>query len=163
MESPKAERLLRVGLVQMNTVPCEAAENRKTAERLIRRAAEAGADLVVLPETWNVGFFPRRFLADLADPEDGESRALLSRLAKELGVAVAGGSIPTRRGGSIAVSPWGEILAEAGSEEELVVADLRLEAVREARRAMNVLADRRPELYEGLSRPVPSQKGEEFS
>ncbi len=163
MEFPKAERTLRVGLVQMNTVPCEAAENRKTAERLIRRAAEAGAELVVLPETWNVGFFPRRFLADLAEPEDGESRALLSRLAKELGVAVAGGSIPTRRGGSIAVSPWGEILAEAGSEEELVVADLRLEAVREARRAMNVLADRRPELYVGLSRPVPSQKGEEFS
>lgn len=62
MESPKAERLLRVGLVQMNTVPCEAAENRKTAERLIRRAAEAGADLVVLPETWNVGFFPDAFL-----------------------------------------------------------------------------------------------------
>ena len=94
MEFPKAERTLRVGLVQMNTVPCEAAENRKTAERLIRRAAEAGAELVVLPETWNVGFFPRRFLADLAEPEDGESRALLSRLAKELGVAVAGGSIP---------------------------------------------------------------------
>ena len=276
MEFPKAERTLRVGLVQMNTVPCEAAENRKTAERLIRRAAEAGADLVVLPETWNVGFFPRRFLADLAEPEDGESRALLSRLAKELGVAVAGGSIPTRRGGSIcntfvfytnegrltaeydklhafspsgegaffragdrlclfsacgvragvllcydlrfceqarllalggaglllvcaqwprerlahwrlltmaravenqafvlavngcgmfegvrsgggsiAVSPWGEVISEAGDGEELVLADLQLEAVREARRAMNVLADRRPELYEGLSRPVP--------
>ena len=276
MEFPKAERTLRVGLVQMNTVPCEAAENRKTAERLIRRAAEAGAELVVLPETWNVGFFPRRFLADLAEPEDGESRALLSRLAKELGVAVAGGSIPTRRGGSmcyifvfysvlgrlaaeydklhafspsgegaffrtgdrlclfsacgvragvllcydlrfceqarllalggaglllvcaqwprerlahwrlltmaravenqafvlavngcgmfegvrsgggsIAVSPWGEVISEAGDGEELVLADLQLEAVREARRAMNVLADRRPELYEGLSRPVP--------
>ena len=276
MEFPKAERTLRVGLVQMNTVPCEAAENRKTAERLIRRAAEAGAERVVLPETWNVGFFPRRFLADLAEPEDGESRALLSRLAKELGVAVAGGSIPTRRGGSICntfvfytdkgrlaaeydklhafspsgegaffrtgdrlclfsacgvragvllcydlrfceqarllalggaglllvcaqwprerlahwrlltmaravenqafvlavngcgmfegvrsgggsivVSPWGEVISEAGDGEELVLADLQLEAVREARRAMNVLADRRPELYEGLSRPVP--------
>ena len=276
MEFPKAERTLRVGLVQMNTVPCEAAENRKTAERLIRRAAEAGAELVVLPETWNVGFFPRRFLVDLAEPEDGESRALLSRLAKELGVAVAGGSIPTRRGGSIcntfvfytdkgrlaaeydklhafspsgegaffrtgdrlclfsacgvragvllcydlrfceqarllalggaglllvcaqwprerlahwrlltmaravenqafvlavngcgmfegvrsgggsiAVSPWGEVISEAGDGEELALADLQLEAVREARRAMNVLADRRPELYEGLSRPVP--------
>jgi len=52
-------------------------------------------------------------------------------------------------GHSLVVSPWGTVLAEAGEAEALLAATLRLELVNEARAAIPVLADRRPELYRG--------------
>ena len=100
------EGTLRVGLVQMESAPCRADENRAAAERLIRLAAARGAKLIQLPETWNLGFFPKEGLLELAEPEDGESRALLSRLARELGVVIAGGSLVTRRGGGVCNGNW---------------------------------------------------------
>lgn len=111
------ERTLRVGLVQMKSAPCRADENRAAAERLIRLAAARSAKLIQLPETWNLGFFPKEGLLELAEPADGESRALLSRLARELGVAIAGGSLVTRRGADVCntfvyYAPDGSLLAE---------------------------------------------------
>ncbi len=51
-------------------------------------------------------------------------------------------------GHSLAVDPWGEVLAE-GSEagEEVIVADVDFAAGEEIRRRMPVFADRRPECY----------------
>ena len=50
-------------------------------------------------------------------------------------------------GHSIFVSPWGEILAEAGEEETVLTADLDLSEVDAVRRQLPLLAHRRPELY----------------
>ena len=101
MSGLKTNGVLRIGLIQMNSLPRDPRQNRKKAEFLIRKAALAGADLVQLPETWNTGFFPKEELLSLAEPEDGESRKLLSRLAKELHLAIAGGSVLTRRGNQV--------------------------------------------------------------
>jgi predicted amidohydrolase len=46
-------------------------------------------------------------------------------------------------GHSIVVDPWGQVLAEAGDGEEVVVADIDLATVAETRRTFPVLADRR--------------------
>jgi predicted amidohydrolase len=46
-------------------------------------------------------------------------------------------------GHSIVVDPWGTILAEAGDDEEVLVADIDLGSVPETRRSFPVLADRR--------------------
>ena len=45
-------RTLRVSCVQLTSGP-DKASNLETAERLVARAASAGADVVVLPEKWN--------------------------------------------------------------------------------------------------------------
>jgi omega-amidase len=50
-------------------------------------------------------------------------------------------------GHSLAVDPWGEILAEGGEGEELVTLTADLSKVREARRKIPILEDRRPEVY----------------
>lgn len=47
----------------------------------------------------------------------------------------------------------GEILAEGGTEEEVVIADLDLAALREARLDLPVWRDRRPETYAALGAP----------
>lgn len=50
-------------------------------------------------------------------------------------------------GHSLIVDPWGQILAETGEEEEVLLATLDLNQINEVRRRMSVLRDRRPELY----------------
>ena len=50
-------------------------------------------------------------------------------------------------GHSMAVDPWGEILAEGGEGEELITLTADLSKVQEARRKIPVLQDRRAEVY----------------
>lgn len=50
-------------------------------------------------------------------------------------------------GGSAIVSPWGEVLAEGGSKEEVLFAEIDPAVVRDARAKFPALADRRPEAY----------------
>jgi len=50
-------------------------------------------------------------------------------------------------GDSALISPWGEVLAEAGPGEAVLVADADPAAVRDARAKFPALADRRPEAY----------------
>jgi predicted amidohydrolase len=89
---------LRVACVQL-TSRADKAANLVTAERLVGRAAAAGAELVVLPEKWN-GIGDAATLHDLAEPLDGgESVAAMAGWARTHGVALVGGSITERREG----------------------------------------------------------------
>ncbi len=88
--APAAGRTLRVACVQLNTA-ADTAATVATARGLVREAVAAGAELVVLPETW--AFKGRRagILAS-AEPVDGPSNAVLAGLAAEHGVHVLAGS-----------------------------------------------------------------------
>ena len=91
-------RTLRVSCVQLTSGP-DKASNLETAERLVARAAAAGADVVVLPEKWN-GIGNRETLHALAEPlPGGESVDALAGWARRHGVAIVGGSITERREG----------------------------------------------------------------
>ena len=51
-------------------------------------------------------------------------------------------------GGSAIIDPWGETLAQAGREEEIIAADLDFSVITDIRSSINVFRDRRPELYQ---------------
>lgn len=51
--------IMRVSAIQMDMKFADPAYNFKHAEELIREAAASKPDVIVLPETWNTGFFPR--------------------------------------------------------------------------------------------------------
>jgi predicted amidohydrolase len=53
----------------------------------------------------------------------------------------------TYGGDSVIIDPWGETVVEAGDKEELLHATIDMAKVDEVRKTMNVLDDRRPELY----------------
>lgn len=55
-------------------------------------------DVILLPEMWNVSFFPEE-LEGIADYEGTETRSLLSSLAKEHQVNIIGGSVATEYNG----------------------------------------------------------------
>lgn len=89
---------MKISCVQMDMRLGDVEYNFAHAQELIRKAvARDHPDTVVLPETWNTGFFPQD-LAACAD-EDGKAvKALCSALAKELNVNIVAGSAANRRG-----------------------------------------------------------------
>lgn len=84
---------MRIASLQMNMKFACPDENFGKAERLIRDAAKSGADTVLLPETWNVGFFPRENLKELADVDGKRTKMFFSSLAKELNINIVAGSV----------------------------------------------------------------------
>jgi predicted amidohydrolase len=64
-------RTLTIAAVQLENRPGDPAATRAATERLVARAAEAGADLVVLPELSATGYVPNDTVWDLAEPLDG--------------------------------------------------------------------------------------------
>lgn len=56
--------------------------------------------------------------------------------------AESGSGAPTGVGGSLVVSPLGEVVASAGADPQLVVADVDVDRVAEARKAIAVLSNR---------------------
>jgi len=89
---------VRVAAVQLNSNG-DKARNLAVAERLVRAAAADGAELVALPEKWNLLAAGEEMAAG-AEPLDGPSLGTARSWARELGIHLLAGSI-----------------AEAGDEE----------------------------------------------
>lgn len=85
---------LKAALVQM-AVTADKRANLETAAGYAAQAAEAGADLVVLPEMFNCPYSNDSFPI-YAEPEGGETHQYLSKLAGRLGIWLVAGSIPER-------------------------------------------------------------------
>lgn len=80
--------------IQMNSQADKAA-NLTVAERLIREAAAGGAQLVLLPEKFNLLGNTKDYFAG-AEPLSGETITLCARLAAELKIDLIAGSIVER-------------------------------------------------------------------
>lgn len=105
---------MRVATVQFEA-GSDTDTNVATAELRIRDAAANGADLVVLPEIWNVGYFDFDQYAAKAEPLDGPTMSRLRALADELGLYLHTGSIVERDGDALyntsgLIDPGGDLL-----------------------------------------------------
>ena len=107
---------LRVAAVQMNTT-ADTDHNLRVAAKLVDRAADAGATLVVLPEKWNFIDSEQRQVA-AAESLDGPSLAAARMWAMTHGIAVIAGSISEHVPGrdkahntSVLIQPDGTISA----------------------------------------------------
>ncbi len=85
---------MRAAVVQLNSTN-EKARNIEVAERLVRAAAADGAELVALPEKWNLLAGGQELLAG-AEPLDGPSLSAARGWARELGVHLLAGSVSER-------------------------------------------------------------------
>ncbi|WP_405592793.1 carbon-nitrogen family hydrolase [Streptomyces sp. NBC_01190] len=91
---------MRATLVQIDVDTAETvADRRERAAALVR--AQAGADLVVLPELWPVGAFAAdSFAAEAEAVEGGPTAAAMSAAARDAGVWLHAGSIVERAPGA---------------------------------------------------------------
>jgi predicted amidohydrolase len=107
---------MRVAAIQLNSSD-EVDRNLEGAEQLVRSAAAAGAELVVLPEKWSA-LAPGAVLRELAEPLDGPIVTACREWAGELGVSLVAGSFSERVPGrerlantSVLIDAGGEIAA----------------------------------------------------
>jgi predicted amidohydrolase len=107
---------MRAAAVQLNSTE-DKDRNLATADRLTRAAATDGAELVVLPEKFNV-IGTHGHYVEGAETLDGPTIGWARETARELGIDLVAGSIVERREGrdklsntSVHVGPDGEVKA----------------------------------------------------
>jgi predicted amidohydrolase len=105
---------MRTAAIQLNSTD-DKERNMATADRLVRDAAKDGADLIVLPEKFNLLGEHDDYVAG-AEPLDGPTLSWARDIAGEFRVDLVAGSIVERRAGheklgntSVHVGPDGEI------------------------------------------------------
>lgn len=104
---------MRVASIQMSVVEGDKEATIVKATKAVYRCREA--DLVILPEIWNVGFMSfDRYISEAEDKE-GPTMTALTQAAKEAGVYIHSGSFVEKDedafyNTSYLISPQGEIL-----------------------------------------------------
>ncbi len=81
---------LKIAAVQMRSAYREVEANLSKAEKLVRKAAQAGAKLVVLPELFNSGYGYTPANYELTEMPDGQTYRWLIELASQLDIHLAG-------------------------------------------------------------------------
>jgi predicted amidohydrolase len=103
---------------------------------MFRALLDGGAEVVLMPAAWPAKRVHHWRLLTLARAVENQSYVVACNTAgTHAGVPMGGGSM--------VVDPWGDVLAEGGTGEEVLVADLDLELLRSTRESFPVLADRR--------------------
>jgi deaminated glutathione amidase len=130
LEGPYGAALLKVGGFTLGLMTCYDLRFPELARVLV----DAGAEVLVVPAAWVAG---RRKV--------DHWRTLLRARAIENTVFVVGAAQPAPRysGHSMVVDPLGDVLAEAGDDDEILTATLHREALDEARGTNPSLANRR--------------------
>ncbi len=104
---------MRIASIQLKVVEESKEKALEYASQMIRRCR--GADLILLPELWNIGFMSFDRYRSEAETQVGPTLTLLRSLAKELSCHLHTGSFVEKRGdrfynSSFLLDPAGEIL-----------------------------------------------------
>lgn len=92
---------MKISALQMDLVFQEHDKNEKqVTEKIEEIVQKENPDVIVLPEMWNVSFFPKD-VQEVADEEGKRTKALLSELAKRYQVNIVGGSVATKKDGDL--------------------------------------------------------------
>ncbi len=83
---------LKVAVIQMDVALGKPDANYIKMEKLVREAARSKPDIVVLPESWNTGYFPINII-EQAEFSGKNAVEIMSKLARELKIYLVGGSI----------------------------------------------------------------------
>ena len=74
---------MKIGLIQLHSIPTEIERNVQNGIRLFRQAAEKGAELIVFPELWTCGYYLETFDFLAAAGENDWILEKFKNLAKE--------------------------------------------------------------------------------
>lgn len=92
---------MKVACLQMDMLLAKPEENFSHAAELVKRAMKDKPDVLVLPETWNTGFFPRENLQALCDRDGIQVKQVFGALAERNQVNIVAGSVSNVRGGKV--------------------------------------------------------------
>lgn len=83
----------RLTIIQMDVHVNDVEYNYTRVQELLSQSLSECPDIIVLPETWNTGFYPSKELINIADRNGERTKSLLSTFAKEHNVNIVGGSV----------------------------------------------------------------------
>ncbi len=110
---------------------------------LYTELADRGAQLIVVCASWGSGPGKLEQWTLLARARALDSTSFVAAVGQaDPGGTLSGSGAPTGVGGSLVASPLGEVVASAGGQPQLVVADIDLDKVAEARDNIAVLRNR---------------------
>lgn len=92
---------MKVSCLQMNMELGNPEKNFSIAKRLITEGMKDEPDVLVLPETWNTGFFPKEKLLEKSCRDGAEVKEQIGALAKKYGVNIVAGSVSNARGNNV--------------------------------------------------------------
>jgi predicted amidohydrolase len=112
---------------------------------LYTELARRGAQLIAVCASWGSGPGKLEQWTLLARARALDSTSYVAAAGQaDPGDGVTGSGAPTGVGGSLVASPLGEVVASAGDRPELVVADIDVDRVAQARESIAVLRNRSP-------------------
>lgn len=108
---------MRVSCIQMDIELGSVDVNYARAKKLISDAMKNEPDVIVLPETWNTGFFPKENLESYCDRDGERTKKEIGGLAREYKVNIVAGSISNAKNGKVYNTAYvfdrqGECIAE---------------------------------------------------
>ncbi|OJZ73983.1 hydrolase [Mycobacterium paraffinicum] len=107
---------------------------------LYTELARRGAQLIAVCASWGAGPGKLDQWTLLARARALDSMSYVAAAGQaDPGAALTGSGAPTGVGGSLVASPFGEVVASAGSGPQLVVADIDVDRVAKARESIAVL------------------------
>lgn len=106
---------MRISMLQIKIQLGDFPRNCHTVEAAVKTALQDRPDIIVLPEMWNIGFFPRP-VESYADKNGENSQTFLSALAKQYSVNIVGGSIARKENDNLyntcyVFNRWGNLVA----------------------------------------------------
>lgn len=110
--------VMKASCIQLDMKFCNVEYNYAEALRLIRETVEKEkSDVVVLPETWSTGYYPKEGLADYCEKDGERVKNTFSAFARELNINIVAGSVANAKNGEIFNTAYvfnrrGEIVAE---------------------------------------------------
>jgi deaminated glutathione amidase len=109
---------------------------------LFTTLADRGAEVIVVSASWASGRGKLEQWTLLARARALDSTSYIVAAGQADPGEPLASSAPTGVGGSLVVSPFGDVVASAGSDPQLLVADIDLERVAKARETIAVLHNR---------------------
>lgn len=88
---------MKISILQLDVKICNFEENYINVKNLILKASKDNADIVCLPEMWDVGFLPVKCLGDFYDDDGKILKNMFSSLAIENNINIVAGSIANKR------------------------------------------------------------------
>ncbi|MBQ7044450.1 MAG: carbon-nitrogen family hydrolase [Clostridia bacterium] len=93
---------MKISCIQLDMKFCDVQSNFALAEKLIHQTVKKeNSDVVVLPETWSTGYYPKDNLMSFCEADGARSKKTFSLLAKKLNVNIVAGSVPTLKNGKV--------------------------------------------------------------
>lgn len=101
MEEEIRQNGLKILGIQMSSIIEDKWENFSKVAELIDKNIKKGTDIIVLPEVWATGWYPKVFEDSAEDLENSETIEFLSELAQKYNTNIIGGSFVCRKGKNI--------------------------------------------------------------